>query len=472
MSAQTFPKDVDTVVIGAGPGGYVAAIRAAQSGQEVALVERDAYGGTCLNVGCIPSKALIAATDVAYHANNAERMGIHGDVAVDFGGMIDWKDGVVKRLTGGIEKLCNANGVMLVDGVAEFASERAVRIRKDGRERGSIAFDSAVIATGSRPIRLPGVEFDGEHVLSSTDVLKLGERPGRLLVVGAGYIGMELSTVLAKAGVDVTVIEMLDRALPEYERDVARIVRRRAEEFGVEFRFGEGATDWTPIDGGTRLTTETEAGERSEYEADAVVVAVGREPVTDTIDPGNAGIDTDERGFIRTDERTRTSTDGIFAVGDVAGEPMLAHKASNEGEIAADVITGNGEPHTPAAIPAAVFTDPEICTIGMTQADAKAAEKDPAVGRMPMRASGRALTIGETEGFVRIVADGTTGTILGAQIVGPEASELGAEISVAIEMGATAADVARTVHTHPTLGEAVMEAAANARNEAIHTLNE
>jgi dihydrolipoamide dehydrogenase len=292
-----------------------------------------------------------------------------------------------------------------------------------------------------------------------------------MLVVGAGYIGMELSTVFAKLGTDVTVVEMLDDVLPGYEDDVARIVRKRAEDLGIDFHFGEGASDWEPVGDLARVTTETEDGEPSEYDAEKVLVAVGRTPVSDTLDLEAAGVETDETGFVPTDDRARTNVEHIFAVGDVAGEPMLAHKAMKEGEVAAEVCAGEPSALDYQAIPAAVFTDPEVATVGMTEAEAEEAGFDPLVGRFPMGASGRALTLAESHGFVRVVADADSEFVLGAQIVGPEASELVAEFALAIEMGAQLEDVVSTIHTHPTLGEAVMESAANARGEAIHTLN-
>lgn len=471
MARESIPTETDVLVIGAGPGGYVAAIRAAQSGFDVALVERDAHGGTCLNVGCIPSKALIAAADIAHDARSAEHVGIRAELDVDFSRMVDWKDDVVNQLTSGVEKLCKANGVTLLDGTATFTNETEVQITRNGTALGSIEFTHAVVATGSRPVELPGFSFDGDHVLSSTHALELESLPERLLVVGAGYIGMELSTVFAKLGVDVTVVEMLDRVLPSYERDITRVVKNRAESLGIDFRFGEGARSWESTASGVRVLTESDDGDQSEYEADCTIVAVGRAPVTNTVNLEAAGIETNDRGFISTDDQTRTTANRIFAVGDVAGEPLLAHKASKEGEIAADVIAGKSVALNSRAIPAAVFTDPEICTVGMTEAEATDAGLDPVVGQMPMRASGRALTLGETDGFVRVVANGSSGAVLGAQLVCPDASELAAELALAIETEATLEDIATTVHTHPTLTEAVMEAAANARGEAVHTLN-
>ena len=463
----------DVAVIGAGPGGYVAAIRAAQKGLDTTLIERDAYGGTCLNHGCIPSKAFIHGADVAHEAGTAEELGIHADPAVDMGRMQEWKSGVVDRLTGGVEKLCKANGVNLVEGTATFADENRLRVAHDGAGQGSesIEFDHAIVATGSRPIQVPGFAFDGERVLSSRDLLGMESVPDSLVVVGAGYIGMELSTMLAKLGTDVTVVEMLDDVLPGYEEDVRRIVRKRAAELGVEFRFGEGASGWEEAGDGVAVATETEDGEESEYLAERVLVAVGRSPVTDTLELGNAGLEPDENGFIETDHQARTDVDSILAVGDVAGEPMLAHKASKEGIVAAAVAAGEPAALDHQAVPAAVFTDPEIATVGLTEAEAEAEGFTPAVGQMPFDASGRALTTGHTEGFVRLVADEDTGFVLGGQIVGPDASELIAEVALAVEMGATLEDVAATVHTHPTLAEATMEAAENAMGQAIHTLN-
>ncbi|WP_135365893.1 dihydrolipoyl dehydrogenase [Halosimplex halophilum] len=463
----------DVLVIGGGPGGYVAAIRAGQLDLDVTLVEKDAYGGTCLNYGCIPSKAMISATDIAHDAGDAEHMGIYADPAVDLQGMVEWKDGVVDQLTGGVEKLCKAAGVNLVSGRAEFAGEDRARIVHGGEGQGAetIEFEHAIVATGSRPIEVPGFEFDGEHILSSRAALDLDAVPESMVVVGAGYIGMELSTVYQKLGCDVTVVEMLDDALPGYEDDVARVVRERAADLGVDFHFGQAADSWEEAGDGITVRTENEDGEIAEFGAEKCLVAVGRQPVTDTLNLDAVGLEPNEDGFLETDHEARTDVDHVFAVGDVAGEPMLAHKASAEGEVAAGVIAGEPAALDHQAIPAAVFTDPEIGTVGMTEAEAEEAGFDPVVGQFPLRANGRALTLGEDEGFVRVVGDGDSGFLLGAQVVAPEASELVAELALAVEMGAQLADVAATIHTHPTLSEAVGEACANALGEAIHTLN-
>jgi len=464
------PEETDVLIIGGGPGGYVAAIRAGQLGFDVTLIEKEAYGGTCLNTGCIPSKALIHASDVVHDAETAREMGIEGDLSVDMESMVDWKDDIVDRMTGSVEKLCKANQVTLVDGVARFVDEHRARIETDDGD-GEVDFEYAVVATGSRPIEVPGFSFESDRVLSSRDALALDSVPDSLVVVGAGYIGLELATTYAKLGADVTVVEMLDDVLPAFETDLSRPVKRRAESMGVEFNFGEAASEWRETTGGIEVLTRTESGEESVYPADNVLVAVGRQPVTDTVDLEATGLELTDDGFMETDERARTSLDHVFAVGDVAGEPMLAHKASAEGIVAAEVIAGADASLRDRAIPAAVFTDPEIGTVGLSEAEAVDEGFDPVVGEFPFRASGRALTMGETDGFVRLVADESTGIVLGGQVVGPEASELIAEIGTAVAARTTLEALGGTIHSHPTLSEAVMEAAENALGHAVHTLN-
>jgi dihydrolipoamide dehydrogenase len=466
--------DVETgtelLVIGGGPGGYAAAIRGAQHGLDVTLVERDAYGGTCLNRGCIPSKALVSVGSLAHDAGSAEEMGVHADPAVDMGQTADWLSGVVSRLSRGVEKLCKANGVALVEGTAAFVGDHEARVShaEAGRGAETITFENAVVATGSRPVELPGLPFADERVLDSAAALALDRVPDPLVVVGAGYIGMELSTAFAKLGSDVTVVEALPETLPGYEDDVTEVVRGRAEEVGVEFHVDERASGLAEGDG--RAVLETDEGS-TRYPADRVLVAVGREPVTDTANLGAVGLEPADDGTVPVDEECRTAVEHVFAVGDVAGEPMLAHRAYREGVVAAAVAAGEPEVVDDRATPAAVFTDPEVATVGLTAEAADEAGYEPAVGEMPFRASGRALTTGHTEGFARVVADAETGIVLGGQIVGREASELIAEVTLAVEMGATLADLAATVHTHPTLSEAVHEAVENASGRAIHTLN-
>jgi dihydrolipoamide dehydrogenase len=450
----------------------VAAIRAAQHDLDVTLVERDAYGGTCLNYGCIPSKALITGASVADRASSAERMGISADVEVDLAAMMGWKDRVVRRLTGGVESLCENNGVHLMEGTAVFDDASSVRVVHDGEGEGAetVDFEHAVIATGSRPIEIPGFPFADRHVLDSKAALALETVPDRLVVIGAGYIGMELSTAYAKLGANVTVVEALDAALPAYEDDVAAVVRERAEELGVDFHFGHAAEGYEEVDDGIVVRAEAD-GETGEFPADKVLVAVGREPVTGSVEPEAAGLEPDEDGFLRTDEQCRTGVEGIYAVGDVAGEPMLAHKAMYEGRIAAGAVAGEPVGRDARAIPAVVFTDPEVATVGLTAEEAREAGYEPVVGETPLRTNGRALTLDDTDGFVRIVADAEHEHLLGAQLVAPEASELIGELALGIELGATLTDVAGTIHTHPTVSEAVVEAAEGVHGRAIHMAN-
>ncbi|EMA28345.1 dihydrolipoyl dehydrogenase [Haloarcula japonica] len=467
----------DVLVIGAGPGGYVAAIRAAQLDLDVTLVEKGAYGGACLNRGCIPSKALLNGSELASGAGQAEELGVYADPTVALDEMISWKDGLVDQLTSGIEQLCTAAGVNLMKGTAEFADENKIRIVHQGEGQGSesLKFDHCIIATGSRPIEVPGFDFDDDRIVSSDGALNFETVPDELVIAGAGYIGMELATVYSRLGSDVSVIELLEQALPGYQEDVASIVRKRAEDLGVDFYFGYRADSWAESDGGAVLTAvpADEAAHDSDIEltADKILVAVGRRPVTDTLGIGAAGVETDAQGFIPTDSRCRTNKEHIFAVGDVAGEPMLAHKGSKEGEVAAEVIAGKPAAVDYRALPAAVFTDPEIGTVGLTEDEAANEGLTPVTGEFQFQASGRALTANRTEGFVRIVAAKETERVIGAQIVGPDASELIAEIAAMIEMGAKLQDISSTIHVHPTLSEAVMEAAQNARGKAIHRQN-
>ena len=462
------PDTTEVLILGGGAGGYVAAIKAAQRGLDVTLVERDALGGTCLNTGCIPSKAVIHGADIAHEATTAEELGISASVDVDMEGLIDWKDGVVGQLTGGIEQICQANGVTVVDGTAEFIDDHHASVSTDDGDH-TVDFEYAIIATGSQPIELPGFAPDGEYVLSSTDILSLSSMPDELLVVGAGYIGMELSTALTKLGTDVTVIEMFDDVLPMYDDEISAVVRQQATRLGVDFQFGEAASEWEQVDDGIVVTTETEDGVTSEYAADAALVVAGRQPAPETVDLTAVGIDPTDDGFVPTDAQGRTSHDHIFGVGDVAGEPMLAHTAMYEGAIAAAAIAGDPAAIDTTAMPATVFTDPEIATVGQTEADAKAAGYTPVVGKIPLAANGRARTTAATDGFARIVADEPTGRLLGAQLVAPNASELIGELTVAINAGLDLSAITQTIHPHPTISEAVMEAAADAQGESIHT---
>lgn len=468
MPTDSLPEATDLLVIGAGPGGYVAAIRAAQLGQDVVLVDDDALGGTCLNYGCIPSKALLSATGRVDDVIDAEEMGIYADPYVDVAELVDWKDGVVDQLTGGVGQLCRGADVQFQQGRASFVDDQTARVEHaDGSHE--LAFENAVVATGSRPIQVPGFDFGDDPVLDSRQALSPEYVPERLIVVGAGYIGLELAFVYARLGTDVAVCEMLDRALPGFDPSLTEAVEHAAAAHGIEFAFGERAVGWKHADGGVVVETEAEDGVTTDWRGDQVLVAVGREPVTDTVSLENAGIETDDDGFVDVDERRRTTADHIYAIGDVAGEPMLAHKASHEGMLVGADSAGEPVPERSIGpVPAVVFTEPEIGIVGETPAAAADAEGDTVVGEFPLSASGRALAAGKSEGFVRVVADADGGRLRGGQVVGSEASELVAELTLAIRHDLTLLDVVDTVHAHPTYSEAVMEAAADALDRAIH----
>jgi len=462
---------IELLVVGGGPGGYVAAIRAAHLGMDVTLVERtDALGGICLNHGCIPSKALIHAADLYHSMKVGGEMGILTQgLSVDLKAMMKWKAGVVGRLTDGVSKLCKANGVNVIHGDLVFTSERTAQISR-GETVENLEFEKAIIATGSRSIELPGMETDGEAILSSTEALALDEIPSRLIVVGGGYIGLELGTFYAKVGSHVTIVEMMDSLLPGVDPDLVRVVVKRLKAIEVETRLSTTVKGMERSPQGVRVEIADGNGSRS-LTAEKVLVAVGRRPNNSGFGLEKTGAALDEKGFIRIDERCRTSVSHLYAIGDVAGEPLLAHKASREGIVAAEVIGGLKSERDWQSVPAVIFSDPEIATVGLSEAAAVAQGYEVIVGRFPFSASGKALAINRTEGFVKIVSERSTRRILGVRIVGPEASTLISEGALAVEMAATLDDVALTIHPHPTLPETFMEAAEAAEKKAIHILN-
>jgi len=464
------PAETEVLVVGGGPGGYVAAIRAVQLGLDTTLVEREGIGGTCLNHGCIPSKALITATDQVHEITHSEEMGIYAEPYLDIPELFAWKDTVVDDLTGGIANLLRRKSVTLVDGTATFASETSATISQADGETVTLDFEHAILATGSRPIELPGFNFGSDPILDSRQALATDRVPDRLVVVGGGYIGMELSTMFAKLGSAVTVVEMLDDIMPAFPAHLVDPVREHATELGIDCQFGLAADHWEETADGIEVVAENQSGESESFDCDAAVVAVGREPVTDTVNLPAAGLDPGENGFIETDDQGQTDVDSIFAVGDVAGEPMLAHAATSEGVVAAEQIAGE-EPTPPSTTPAIVFTDPEVSSVGLSEREAEDAGYDPLVGHFPFSASGRALTAGDTAGFVELVASGDTGRVLGGHVVGPEASELVGELTLAVEGGHDIPDLAELVHPHPTLSEAIGESAENALGQAINTTN-
>ena len=457
------------LVIGGGPGGYVAALRAAQLGVETTLVEREEVGGICLNHGCIPSKALIHGATLAHKIPQLAELGIETKgLRVDAKKLQAWKQKVVKKLTSGVEQLLRANGVQILKGTAVFQSPQKVLVESEHGTQ-AVEFKHCILATGSRSIELPGFEFDGEVVLGSRHALQLAEIPEKLVVIGGGYIGLELGTVFAELGSKVTVVELMDQLLPGTDPELVRVVERRLKALGVEVYTQSKATGLKRGRSGAKLTVETPKGEIS-LEADKVLVSVGRKPNTQGLSLERAKIERDERGFVKIDGQLRTTNPRVWAIGDVAGPPMLAHKASHEGLVAAEIIAGKPAGPDWQAVPAVIFTDPEIAYVGLTEREAKEQGYEVITGKFPFTALGRALTMGETDGFVKVVADAQTHVVLGVQIVGPEASTLIGEATLAVEMGARLEDLALTVHAHPTLPEALMEAAEVALGQPIHVL--
>ncbi|MBE3595037.1 MAG: dihydrolipoyl dehydrogenase [Candidatus Carbobacillus altaicus] len=468
--------DVDVLVIGAGPGGYVAAIRAQDLGRAVHLVERAELGGVCLNRGCIPSKALITAAHQFQSARDGEAMGFLVDgLKLDLSRLQAWKESRVQTLTGGVEKLLRGRGVEVIQGEAFFVGPNEVRVY-EGSEFTRYRFQSAIIATGSRPIELSALPFGG-RILSSTEALNLNELPERLVVVGGGYIGVELGQMFSKLGSKVTILEGAPHILPSYEDDVVRLLKRRLKKDGVTVL--EGVKVRSAVQDGKEVTItytlENEgAGSEGEKEvsisADYVLVTVGRRPNTDGLGLDAAGVNVDERGFIPVDDQLKTNVEGIYAIGDIVPGPALAHKASYEGKIAAEVIAGRRAYVQYRAIPAVVYSDPEIATVGMSARDAETAGENVKVASFPYAANGRALTQGAQEGFVRLVFTEEDEILLGATVVGAGASELIGELTLAIEMGATLMDLALTIHAHPTLSEMIMEAAEVGVGLPVHVL--
>lgn len=459
----------DVAIVGAGPGGYVAALRAAQLGLRTTIIDAGPMGGTCLNIGCIPSKAIIHAADrYAAVADRSElaHLGItSAPPTLDLGATQVWKQGVVDRLTRGVAGLLKAAGVQRVDGLATVIDGKTLSVDTAAGPQ-IVRASNLVIATGSRPLELPELAFGG-IVVSSTGALALTEVPARLVIVGAGYIGLELGTAFAKLGAAVTVVEMADRILPQYDQAITRPVAARLRGLGVTIHLQSVARGLTP--GGDALVVAPVAGgDPVELPADVVLVTVGRTPVLDGW--GVETLDLRMNGrYLHVDERCATSMAGVYAIGDVTGEPMLAHRASAQGELVAEVIAGRRRSWDDRVIPEVCFTDPEIISVGLSPERAQAAGSDVAVGTFALAASGRALTLGRTDGFVRVTARRDDGLVLGVQAVGAGVSELSAELALAMEMGATLVDLATTVHAHPTLTEAVREASLLALGRGLHS---
>jgi dihydrolipoamide dehydrogenase len=469
MATQNF----DVVVVGAGPGGYVAAIRSAQLGKKTAVIEREYMGGVCLNVGCIPSKALISAGHFLHRLHDqAPEMGVKvkGSVEVDMAQTQKWKQSVCDRMAGGVEQLLKGNGVTIIRGEASFKTANEITVKtKTGTE--AVTAKNFILATGSRPIEIPGFKFDEKLVLSSTGALALDEVPKSLVVIGGGYIGLEIGGMYANFGTKVTVVEankglLVGLADPE----CVQVVSRRLKKKGVDVMLEAKAKSWTKSGNGVEVVVEV-GGKEQKIKADKVIVTVGRKPNSDQANLKGIGLQIDERGFVKVNAQRRTSIPHIFAIGDVACQPMLAHKASHEGVLVAEVIAGQNRVYDAKTVPSVIFVEPEIASAGWTEEECRQhGHNDLKIGKFPFAANGRAVSVMEPDGFVKMIADAKTHVVLGVHIVGPEASNLISEAVLAIEMGARLEDLALSIHPHPTLGETMMEAAEATLGHAIHII--
>ncbi len=467
MVVGDFAIELDTVVIGSGPGGYVAAIRAAEMGQKVAVVERGAIGGVCLNVGCIPSKALITAGHRFHEAQSSEVFGVTAkDVEIDFSKTQEWKDKqVVAKLTGGVKMLLKKHKVEILEGEAYFVDEHTLRVMHPDSAQ-TYTFNNAIIATGSRPIEIKGFKFGG-RVLDSTGALNLKEIPKNLVVIGGGYIGSELAGAYANMGSKVTILEGLDSILSNFDKDMVKIVVDNFKKKGVDIHTSAMAKEAKETDKGVSVTYEVD-GKAETIDADYVLVTVGRRPNTDDMGLDTLHLDMTDRGLIKVDEQGRTSVPSIWAIGDVVPGLALAHKASYEAKIAAEAISGKKVAVDYRAMPAVCFTDPELASVGLTEKEAKDKGLDVKVSKFPLAGNGRALSLNQTEGFVRLVTTKEDNSIVGAQFAGVNASDVIAELGLAVESGMNAEDLALTIHAHPSLAETVMDDAELALGLPIH----
>ena len=462
----------DLVVIGAGPGGYVCAIRGAQLGLKVALVEKGGtLGGTCLNVGCIPSKALLESSEL--YAAAVGGLADHGvvlpTVDLDLATMLSRKEGIVKELTDGVQMLMKKNRVTTLQGHGALKARDRVTVRNDDGSETEIETRNIVLAMGSAPVELPFMPFDDEHIVSSTEALCFPKVPEHLVVVGAGAVGLELGSVWSRLGATVTVVEMLPTITPFADRQMAKSLQRALADQGMTFHLSTRVTAAEIGDAGVIVTVESDKGEASNIGCDKVLVAVGRKPFSEGAGLDAVGIEVEPNGMVRVDDHLRTNVDGVYAIGDLVRGPMLAHKAEDEGMAVAEIVAGKPGHVNYDTIPSVVYTDPELAMVGKTEAELKEAGIAYTAGRFQFRANGRAKSLGNETGMVKILADKDSDRILGVHMVGPRTSELIAEAVVAMEFAGSAEDLARTCHAHPTLSEVVREAALAVDKRAIHS---
>ena len=470
MSEESSNKSV--VVIGGGPGGYPAAFHAADHGMDVTLIDTEKNpGGVCVYRGCIPSKALLHIARVIEEAREAEAMGVtFGAPKINAKKVRAWKDSVISRLTGGTGMLRKQRKIKAIQGVASFVDDHTLRVKTSDGQEDTLSFENAIVATGSRPAVIPALNIDSPRVLDSTSALDLEDIPKSFLVIGGGYIGLEMGTVYAALGAKVTVIEMTDGLLPGADRDLVKILAKRLEKKFEAILLGAKVVELKEQKNGIKVRFEDKDGKAAEKLFEKVLISVGRTPNTKDVGLENTGVKVNKRGFIEVDGQRRTAVPHIYAIGDVTGDPMLAHKASHEGIVAVEAMLGKKSVFEPQAIPAVVFTDPEIAWAGLSETEAKAKDIPIKVSRFNWAASGRAMSLERTDGVTKLVCDPETGRVLGVGIAGVGAGELIAEGTLAIEMGATAEDLKLTIHAHPTLSETVMEAGEAFYGNATHAI--
>ena len=459
------------VVIGGGPGGYVCAIRLAQLGLKTACIEsRGSLGGTCLNVGCIPSKSLLNLSEEFHKAQHLSNKGIEiGEVKLNLSKMMKNKDKAVTILTKGVEFLLKKNKVAYFKGVGSFKSKNEISIKDDQNKESLIQAEKVIIATGSVPVSLPGIKFDEKIIVSSTGALKLDQVPKKMVVVGGGYIGLEMGSVWSRLGADVHVVEFLDHITPGMDKEISNELMKILKKQGIDFHMQHKVETIKKNNSGASIKTIDKDGNKKDFECDVVLISVGRKPNTNGLNLKKIGVGLDEKKRIKTDKNFKTNQDNIYAIGDVIVGPMLAHKAEDEGIAVAENIAGQSGHVNYDTIPGVVYTTPEVASIGKTEEQLKELNIKYKVGKFSFMANSRAKAIDDAEGFVKILADEKTDKVLGAHLIGPHAGELIAEIGVAMEFGASSEDIARTCHAHPTFSEAVKEAALSVDKRAIHS---
>ena len=463
-------ESVEVVVVGGGPGGYAAAFHAADLGKEVALVEQEPrLGGTCLLRGCIPSKAMITAAERFHQAKHSDFMGISvKDALLDMKKMGEWRDGIIKNLTGGLEQLCKARNIRRYLGRGHFIGANELHVSTTGTPT-TLQFQQAILALGSLPI-MPGIFKRSERVMTSDEALALYHLPKSVLVVGGGYIGIELGSCLAALGTEVTVVEMLDRILPTTEPEMVRVVRKALEARGMKFHLESKVLEVQEGKNSVAVKVQPKEGAAWTKEYERVLVAIGRKPNTEDCGLERLGVTVD-KGFIVVEEQSlRTNLPHVYAIGDCSGQPMLAHRARRQGIVAAEIVAGHKSAYDNRTVPAVIFSEPEVATCGLSEEEAKKAGYEVKVGKFRLATLGRAMTLGATEGLVMVIADAKTEVVLGVRMVGAHVSELVGEATLAIETGMVLEDLIATIHVHPTLSESIQEAAEAVRGEAIHSV--